>query len=225
MPSTQKADLYRARAVVALCRERLAARGAARAGTTLALLVAVGFAAAAVMLRLADGTEARLEGLTSGAAPWIAWLAAAPLALAAAEDRAALDRRDGVEALAAARGVSPAGLESARALAAMTAIARSVGAPLVTLALLTAALAGRGAVALHRAADAAGALVFAVAVGVTVGGTAAACSRVGRARGRWLLAAVMVAPWALSDLAGRGGWSIPGALDALRIFVFGGAGA
>ena len=223
MPSTQNAGLLRARASVALCRERLAGRGAVRTGRALAVLVAAGFAAAAVVLRLADGTEARLEGLTAGAAPWVAWLAAVPLALAAAEDRAAIDRRDGVEALAAVRGVWPAGLESARALAAMTAIARAAGAPLVALALLTAALADRGAVALHRVAGAAGALCFAVVVGVTVGGIAAACGRMGRARGRWLLAAVVVGPWALADLAGHGGWSIPGALDAVRLFLFGGA--
>ncbi len=129
--------------MIALCRGRLFATPAGRAGRTLAALVAAGFAMAAVALRVTDGADASLSGVTAAAAPWIAWIAGAALAYAAAEDRAATDRREGIEALCAARGISPAGLESARALAAMTAIALAIGAPLVFLSLVTAALAGR----------------------------------------------------------------------------------
>src|SRR4051812_36668390 len=119
MPSIRQAGQRpaRARAAVALARARLHGTGGARAARFFTWLVVLGFGGSAVALRVADGAEARLEGLILGAASWIVWLAAAPLSLAAAEDRRALDRSDGVEALAAARGISPAGLESARVLA------------------------------------------------------------------------------------------------------------
>ena len=87
--------------------------------------------------------------------------------------------------------------------------------------LLTAALAGHGGVALHRLALGVGAAGFAVVTGVTLGAVGSACGRVGRARGRWLLAAVVVGPWMLADLVGHGAWSIPGALGAVLDFALG----
>jgi hypothetical protein len=217
--ATGQARLRRARSLIALCRGRLTATPAGRAGRVLGRLCAAGFAAMAVVVRVSDGPEASLSGIPAAAAPWIAWIAGASLAYAAAEDRTSVDRREGVEALAAARGTSPGGLESARALAAMTAITSAIGVPLALLALLTAALAGRATVALERAGTGLGALVFAVAAGVTLGSVATVCARLGRARGRWLLFAAIVGPWALADLAGHGAWSIPGALDAVLDFV------
>jgi hypothetical protein len=225
MPSLRQAGLRRTRAVVALCRKRLGASRWGRVGRVLAGLCAAGFAVAVLALRFTDGAGAPLEGLVLEAARWVTWVAGVPLALAAAEDRAALDRREGIEVLAAARGVSPAALDSARALGAMNAIAAAIGVPLVTLAVLAAALADRVSVALQRAGLALGVLVFAVVAGVTLGGAGVASSRLGRARGRWLLVAVVVGPWALADLAGHGAWSIPGALDAVLDFVAGGARA
>jgi hypothetical protein len=222
MASTRQAGLRRTRSVVALCRGRLADTRAGRAGRTLARLCASGFAVAAVALRVSDGAEASLSGLTLGAAHWVVWLAGVPLAYAAAADRASLDRREGVEALAAARGISPASLEAARAVAAMTATTSAIGVPLVLLALLTAALAGRGSAVLARAGLAAGAVIVAVVAGVTLGGVGAICGRVGRARGRWLLFTVLVVPWALADLAGHGSWSIPSAIGAVLESVLGG---
>jgi hypothetical protein len=132
-----------------------------------------------------------------------------------------VDRREGVEALAASRGISPAALDSARALAAMSAVGLAVGLPLAGLSLLEAALAGRGAMMLHRLGVGLGALLFAAVAGVTLGGAGAVCGRLGRGRGRWLLAMVVLAPWLLADLAGHGAWSIPGALDATLDFLTG----
>jgi hypothetical protein len=221
MASTRQAGLRRTRAVVALCRGRLLAVRSVRAARTLAALFAAGFAVAALVLRVTDGEGASLEGLTITAAHWIVWIAGVPLAFAAAEDHASIDRREGVEALAAMRGVSPTSLDSARALGAMTAVAWAIGAPLAALALLTAALAGGGSAALHRIGLGVAALAFAGIAGVTLGGVGSACGRAGRARGRWLLAAILVGPWALADLAGRGAWSIPGALGAVLDFLLG----
>jgi hypothetical protein len=224
MPPKRRAGLLRMRAVIALialARSRLASTGAGRAARLLAVLSIVGFAFAAVMLRVSDGADAPLSGLTLTAARCLAWIAGAPLALAAAGDRTALDRREGIEALAAARGVSPAGLDAARVLAAMSAVGLAVGVPLAGLSVLATAIAGRGAAMLHHAASGLGALIFAVIAGVTLGGAGAACGRLGRRRGRWLLAVVVLGPWVLADLAGHGAWSIPGALDAALDFLVG----
>lgn len=221
MPSIRQAGLSRARGAVALSRARLRTLGGARVARTLAWLAALGFAGTAVVLRVSDGADASLSGLVVSASHWIPWLAGAPLALAAAEDRRALDRHDGIEALAAARGLSPVGLESARVLAAMAEIASVIAVPLVVLALVTAALAGGGGIALHRAMLGLGAVGFALVAGVTLGGVGSACGRLGRARGRWLLVAVVLGPWMLADLAGHGAWSIPGALGAVLDFALG----
>jgi hypothetical protein len=221
MRSIHRAGWSRARGVIALCRARLRATGGGRAARALGVLCAGGFAAAAIALRAADGADASLSGLTIACAHWLPWIAGAPLSLAAADDREGADRRDGIEALAASRGVSPAGLAAARVLAAMAEIAAAIGIPLVTLAALTAALAGRSAAVLARIGIAAGALIFAVIAGVTLGGAAAASARFGRARGRWLFAAIVLGPWILADLAGHGAWSIPGALGAALDFVLG----
>ncbi len=224
MASIRQAGLRRTRAVVALCRGRLLAGRGVRSARFLAGTCAAGFAAAALTVRFTDGADASIAGLTVTAAPWIAWIAGAPLALAAAEDHAAVDRREGVEALAAARGISAASLDAARVLGAMTAVAWAIAAPLGALALLTAALAGRGAVVLDRLGVGLAALAFAGVAGVTLGGAGAVCGRLGRARGRWLLAAVVIGPWILADLAGRGAWSIPGALGATLDFLLGARG-
>jgi hypothetical protein len=106
----------------------------------------------------------------------------------------------------------------------MSAVAASIGVPLGLLALLTVALAGRASVALHRAGVAMGVAMFAIVAGVTLGGVGAACGRLGRERGRWLLFTVIAVPWMLADLTGHPGWSIPGALGAVLDFALGARG-
>jgi hypothetical protein len=66
--------------------------------------------------------------------------------------------------------------------------------------------------------------VFGAVSGVTLGGLAAASGRAAGPRGRSLLAAVVLVPWALADLAGNAAWSIPGALDAFLSFALAVAG-
>ena len=220
-PAPPREDKARRRGggAVALARSRLRRTFAARFATACAILVTVGLAAAALALRASDGGDASLEGLLAAAARTLTWLVAAPLALAAAQDRRALDRREGVDALAAARGISPASLASARVLAAMLEITRALALPLGALALLIIALSGSARLALARLALGLGVLLFALVTAVTLGGLGAAAGRIGRERGRWLLFAVIAGPWILADLAGHGAWSIPGALDAALDFV------
>lgn len=217
----------RVRGAIALSRVRLRQATGGRLALVLGALVAMIFAGIAIVLRVSDGADAPLAGLVATAAEWIAWLAGAPIALAAARDRQAIDRAEGIEALAAGRGVSAGALASARVLAAMIEVARAIGVPLCAIALIAAGLAGSGRVALFRVAVALGAAAFAMIAGVTLGGIAAACGRFGRARGRLLFATVILGPWMLADLAGRPAWSIPGALSAVLSFAMraGGSGA
>jgi hypothetical protein len=206
-------------------RARLGRHRWARVGKALAWALTGGLAAMAVGERMSEGADVSLRGLVVLAAHGVPWLVGAPIALAAAEDHAAADRHDGILALAASRGVSPSGLGAARVLAAMEEIAWGIGAPLATLALLTAALAGRVPAVLDRVGLALGVAAFAMVAGVVLGGLGAACGRLGGARGRWLLLAIVVGPWMLADLAGRGAWSIPGALGVALDLVLGGRGA
>ncbi len=219
LPSTSSQRVLRGRSLVALAARRLRSSAGGRFGAIAAIPVVLAFAGIAVAIRSVDGSLAPLEGLVPTAATWLAWIVAAPLALSAARDRRLLDRREGLDALAAARGFSASALESARALGAMTAITTALGGPLVVLTLFTAALAGSVRLAFARLALALLAAAFALIVGVTLGGLASICARAGRARGRLLLVALVVGPWMLADLLDHGAWSIPGALAAVLDFA------
>jgi hypothetical protein len=214
---------------VELVRTRLARTREARLGLVAGIATAAVFAAMAAVLRVGDGPSAPLEGIIELGAASITWAAAMPTALAAARNRGVHDRVDGVEALAAARGIQARGLEAARAVAAMMQIARAIGIPLVGLALLTMALAGSLRGALARLGLAVWLAIFAAIAGVSLGSLATLCSRFGRRRGRLLLAVVVVVPWMLAALADSAVYSIPGALGAVLSFAFqlagGGAGA
>ena len=219
LTSTPSTRALRGRGLVALAAQRLRGSAGGRFAAVAAIPVALAFAGIAVALRSVDGSLSPLEGLVPTAATWLAWAAAAPLALSAARDRRLLDRREGVDALAAARGFSAGALESARALGAMAAITTALGVPLVALTLFTAALAGSVRLALARLGLALLAAALSVIVGVTLGGLASLCARTGRARGRLLLVALVAGPWMLANFLGHGAWSIPGALEAVIDFT------
>lgn len=219
LPPPRSMRALRGRGLIALAARRLRASTGGTIATLAAIPVVLAFAGIAVALRSVDGSLAPLSGLVPTAARWLAWVVAAPLALAAARDRRLLDRREGLDALAAGRGFSASALEAARALGAMTTITTALGVPLIVLALFTAALAGSVRLAVARLGLAVLAALFAVIAGVTLGGLASICARAGRARGRLLLFAVVAGPWMLADLLGHGAWSIPGALAAVLDFT------
>jgi hypothetical protein len=219
LPTPRPMRALRGRGLVALAARRLRASAGGKIATLASIPVVLAFAGIAVALRSVDGSLAPLEGLVPTAARWLTWVVAAPLALAAARDRRLLDRREGLDALAAGRGFSASALEAARALGAMTTITTALGVPLIVLTLFTAAIAGSVRLAVARLGLAVLAAVFAVIAGVTLGGLASMCARAGRARGRLLLFAVVAGPWMLADLLGHGAWSIPGALAAVLDFT------
>lgn len=220
--AARAARALRGLGVVSLARRRLRRRGLGRAAAVFGVLIGVGFAALALVLRVEGAPVERLIVKASGLA---AWLIGVPVALAAADDRASRDLRDGIDALAAARGVSARSLEGARVLGAMIEATYAMALPLGGLALFLVALAGSPARALARLGLTLAAIAFAALAGATLGGLGAACGAVGRARGRLLLLAVLLGPWALAEAYGRPALSIPGALDAALDFALGGAGA
>lgn len=224
-PTRETRAARRRGGMIALARLRIRRSGGGRLARVAGIPLLIGFAAAILVLRVSDGPDAPLAGLVSLSARWITWLVGVPLAFAIAGDRRALDRRDGVDALAFARGFSSQSLEYARLLGAMIETSMAIGRSIVLLALLTAALAGSIPQAIARLMLATSAAGYGVVAGVTLGGVAAICGRVGRSRGRWLFFAVAVGPWILADLAGYGAFSIPGALAAALDFALGGAGS
>jgi len=216
------------RSLVALVfRARLSRSQAGRVALYLGLGVALVFGLFIVYLGARGGHGAPLEGLVAKAAPWCAWLAGAPAAFAAASDLAARDRHDGIDVLAAGRGLPSQALDVARGLGAMLFAAFTIGAPLVALALVSLAFADSASRAVARLGLVVGAAAFAVVAGVTLGGLGALSGRIGRERGRLVLLASVVIPWIVADWAGRGVFSIAGALSAMIDLTLraGGAGA
>ena len=180
-------------------------------GVAFAVTAAVGFAAVATRRQ----GSAALEGIVRLAAETTAWAGAAPLALAVAHERERTDRRDGIEALALARGFRRDALHGVRTLAAVAEALLVVGVPLEGIALAILAVS-RGAPSFAAALGFMVALAaFAVCVAVTVALTATLCGRAFGARGRTALVLVVFVPWLAAKTTGDATWSIPGALDAL----------
>jgi hypothetical protein len=206
-------------ALIALARARLRQTKGGRWSALLGLLLLAAFGVIELILRADEGPGVAFGGLLETATRAITWAAGAPVALAAAHNRARADRDEGIEALAASRGAGPRSLAAVRTFAAMLQATIAVGAPLVVLALLAVVLTGSVPSALRHLGLALGLAGFSLVAGVTIGGVAAACERVGGARGRSLLLAVVLIPWVLTDLVGLRAWSIPGALNAALTFV------
>jgi multisubunit Na+/H+ antiporter MnhG subunit len=199
---------------VALSRSRLAQLPLSRIGFVSGMSLALSLVAFAVIQRATDGSAATLDGLIDVGAGAIACVAAAPTTLAAATDRRTADREGGIEALSAMRGVHVAHLELVRTYAGMVQIARTTALPLITLGVAIAALASSGSMALRRVGMMLGLVVFAGMVGVVLGSVAALSARIGGRRGKLTVSAIVLLPWIIGELFGRGIYSIPGALDA-----------
>src|SRR5262249_41656176 len=155
------------------------------------------------------GTGAELDGLVATAARVLAWLGAAPVAFAAAHDRARTDRLDGIDVLAAAHGFRREMLDGARFVAAMVQTALVVGAPLVCVWIAAVALASSRSAFARRIPELPALVVFAAAVAATIGALGALSGQIGRARGRVALAVIVLVPWAVADATGHPACSLP----------------
>lgn len=201
------------RALIALLRERLKQTQGGRWSAFLAISLMAGFGLVALVLRAVDGPSASLGKLMIAATKVIACVVAAPIALAASNDRARADRDDGIEALAESHGIDRYVLRAVRVAAAMYQTALSIGLPILVLSMLSLMLSGTIALAARNLGLMLGLTLFSALAGFTIGAIADLCGRIGMARGRLLFSLVIVLPWIFSDLAEKP-WSIPSALHA-----------
>jgi len=197
----------RDRAVIALCRRRLNGRLGAR----LSWVLGVGGALVVLGLVVVGGESLGTRELIVRGVRWIAWLAAPPIALAAAGAPAERDRADGVDVLVRMHGVSDRRLGVARGVAAMVEVSYRLGLPAVALC-LSVVMVGAAWPLLGMLP---GLVLFAGWGGLVLGGLGAACGHFGGARGRSLLLAVVLVPWVVADAWGVPGVSIPGAVDMM----------
>ena len=196
--------------VVSLCRQRVRRRLGAKLAWLSALVVAVIFGA--VGAGVDAGTDASV--LLGNAMRWLCWLGGGPLVLSVAMSPRARDRQDGVVVLAARHGVGEPGLLTGRFIAAAVEATLRVLVPALICCGIIAA-AGR----LHAGPVlVAGVMAASLLVGVSLGGLGASCGLWGGERGRLLLGAVVVLPWAVADQWSVPALSVPGALDAAIVF-------
>ena len=174
----------------------------------------VAFAGGAIVQRLTESTPGEILGYAPSAARATAWLAAGPIALAAAHRRAATDEAEGVDAFAATFGVARSPMDLGRGAAAMLACTRAIAIPSLGTALLATALAGTPRLALESAGLLPAIAAFSIVSGVCLGAAATLADRLSPERGRSTLAAMVLLPWLLADAAGWHGASLPGALEA-----------
>jgi len=222
-PTSVRRDRQKKRwlVAVALSRSRLAQSTLSRIGFVSGMLLALSLVVFALIARATEGAAAPLEGLIDFGAAAIACVAAAPTTLAAATDRRTADREGGIEALTAMRGVHSAQLEVVRTYAAMMHIARTTALPLLTLAVAVAGLASSGAMAVRRLGMMLGLVAFSGIVGVVLGSVAALSARFGGRRGKLMVSTIVLLPWLIGELFGRGIYSIPGALNATLSLILG----
>jgi hypothetical protein len=195
--------------------------GWGRIGSLVGPLTAGVFVIVALVLRGTDGDSAALGRLVVVAGRVLVWLAGFPLGLAAASALRSRDRDDGIEALAAGRGLNAHALAAVRVIAAMAQATLSIGAPLMVIAITTVALAGTARGVAHGLVVVMGSVLFGAVAGVTLGGLGAACARFAGSRGARAFLALILVPLALADLAGRPALSVTGALDAALRFTIG----
>lgn len=196
--------------MVSLCRQRIRRRFGARLAWLLALSVALVFGA--IGAGADAGTDASV--LLGNAMRWLCWVGAGPLVASVALSPRARDRQDGVVALVARHGVAEPRLATGRFIAAATETTLRVLVPAL-LACAMIAAAGR----LHAGPVlVAGVLATSLLAGASLGALGASCGLWGGERGRLVLVALVVLPWAVADQWSMPALSVPGALDAAIVF-------
>ena len=216
------------REAASLARARLNRTTGARIGRWASWGLLVGFGVATLAARYGDGAPTALSGFAPSAARFAAWLAAGPIALAAANGRSTRDRADGVEAFASSFGVAASALRAGRLAGVGLACARAIAVPSIGIALLAAGLAGSIAEARSALVAVPVLALFAMVAGAAVGALAVIAEHLAPERGMRALLLLVILPWIASDLAGWSGASVPGALDALlttALALAGGGGA
>jgi hypothetical protein len=208
----EKGSLRAFRELARLFTQRLDRTGLGRLARTNAIFIAAVSVVWIVYLRAADGPTAPTLAIPVKVARAALWLSAFPLAFAAAHQRRIVDRRDGIEALALARGVDGGRMVSARFAATLSRSVLCVAAPAVLAGAVSLACANTLRSAADRLLVLAVVSGFGVVAGAVLGSLGALSELVAPQRGRSVLLATLFVSWGLADLAERPFFSITGAL-------------
>jgi hypothetical protein len=200
--------------IVSLCRQRVRRRLGSRLGWLSAVSVALFFAALGASLDV--GTQA--NAVLGNAIRWLCWLGAGPVVMSVAASPRQRDREEGILAMAALHGASEARLTVARFVAASLEASLRIVLP----ALLCSVVLVASGQWLGGPAVVLGVVAVGLMSGVVLGTLGAACGLWARERGRLVVAAVVLLPWAVADQWSVPALSIPGALDAAIAFFVGG---
>lgn len=200
------------RELARLLTQRLERTGLGRLARMNAIFLAVVSVIWIVYLRASDGSTAPTLAIPVKVARAALWLSAFPLAFAAAHQRRLADRRDGIEALALARGVDGRQMVIARWFAALVRSAIVIAAPAALAALVSLAVASTAESAADRLMVLGVVSGFGLVSGTLLGSLGALSELVAPQRGRSVLLGTLFVSWGLADLAEKPFFSITGVL-------------
>lgn len=196
---------------------RLAASGSWRFARGATIALSAWFALSVVYLGL-KGQGVHVAGVLGRAAIVIGWVAGVIVSWWSATDRAGADEVDGVIGLARCHGLPLEWMPLARALAAWARLFLLVLAALLPVLIATIAASPSLALVAWRSSALLPIMLYACAVGLVGGALASACGAISPRRGRSLLAALVLVPWALDGVF-VGGHAHAGSLPGLLGFL------
>lgn len=186
----------RRRALVALMDRRLRERLGAKIGRFAAIWLTAAYSLALLVTHRAGRPEL-LDAIVVAGLGALSWLAAGPVALAAAGDLQSADRRDGVVALAAQRGYSPDILRLARFGAAMRRLRSVTLFPALVISAVALGLSTSIRVLGGRLLLCAGAAAYVLVLSVVLGVLARALATLSQGHARAWLVGIVLVPHAL----------------------------
>jgi hypothetical protein len=215
--SARHANRSTLRRAVRLAVWRLAASFAFKSAAALCICASVWFTACVIFLGV-KGHRDEVASVVSTAAIVIGWLAGGIVGLWAASDRNKADCADGVLAMAQCHGISPDRLRIGRAAGAFVSLSCLVFLCTAPVCIASIACASGLKPALARGAALLVVGAFSCGVGLTGGVLGSACGAIAPRRGRTVLCALVLMPWAF-DAVLPSARSAVGSLPGLLGFV------
>jgi hypothetical protein len=206
------------RTLVSLLRRSLGRSWLVRAARFYAGLLSVGVLATIALSAGHLGANTGSLSLVARSAAMLAWIPGAACALALARPPKDESLARGIAALAAAHGFDTRRLARAETVASIRLVAEVILVPLLVVCFFVFAILVRGGLA-ATARPLAGSIVFGAVAALVLGLVASLCRLWGREQGRPWLAAIVLGPWIVAEVALSGRVasyaSIPGLLGRL----------
>jgi len=208
----------RPRILVALLRRSLGRSWGIRAARFYAGLLSVGVVAAVGFSAGGLGANDGSLSLVARSAAMLVWIPGAVCALALATPPKDAGLAQGIAALAAAHGFDSRRLARAEMVASVRLLAEVILAPLILMGLFVFLVLAKGGL-LAMARPLVGSILFGLVAAFVLGLVASICRSWGGERGRSWLAAIVLGPWLVAEVALSGRLapyvSIPGLLGRL----------